>query len=309
MSHCRASSLYDHLDHCFVVFKEIYKIASLREEFAFGETKSTLFRSSIFPGIFFHVGNLLEQTYDFPKCTMFLQEWILNPQDLLQSRSLETVPICTVCQCFPHDNIVCLHLCDEYLKSIDSGVCHRLWSILWWILQVCSLTIEYRVVHYVPSTSISEQFESILLTTIPRILILLLWNDGRQCKELILCRVVESFCLPTHNIVPHISWHDLPCFKTTKRYSDFPSMVMFRLLLRKFWIQTWFCNCLQYLCIISHCLWVHPRCTWSRNDVGSHKSTSLLSTFHIGLIFCFFPAKLMSSTYSDKNNPFFTVYK
>ena len=23
MSHCRASSLYDHLDHCFVVFKHI----------------------------------------------------------------------------------------------------------------------------------------------------------------------------------------------------------------------------------------------------------------------------------------------
>ena len=28
--------------------------------------------------------------------------------------------------------------------------------------------------------------------------------------ELTLCRVVESSCLPTHNIVPHISWHDLP---------------------------------------------------------------------------------------------------
>ena len=25
MSHCRASSLYDHLDHCFVVFKHIQK--------------------------------------------------------------------------------------------------------------------------------------------------------------------------------------------------------------------------------------------------------------------------------------------
>ena len=23
MSHCRASSLYDHLDHCFVVFKDV----------------------------------------------------------------------------------------------------------------------------------------------------------------------------------------------------------------------------------------------------------------------------------------------
>ena len=56
--------------------------------------------------------------------------------------------------------------------------------------------------------------------------------------------------------------------------------------------------------LISHCLWVHPRFTWSRKDVGSPKSTSLLSTFHIGSMFCFFPANLMSSSFSDKNNPF-----
>ena len=46
--------------------------------------------------------------------------------------------------------------------------------------------------------------------------------------ELILCRVVESFSSPTHNIVPHISLHDLPRHRTTKRYSDFPNMVIFR---------------------------------------------------------------------------------
>ena len=32
--------------------------------------------------------------------------------------------------------------------------------------------------------------------------------------------------------------------------------------------------------------------------------TSLLSIFHIGSRFCFFPANFMSSTYTDKNNPF-----
>ena len=42
-----------------------------------------------------------------------------------------------------------------------------------------------------------------------------------------------------------------------------------------------------------------------QEDVGSPKSTSLLSTFHIGSILCFFPANSMSSTYTDKNNPFF----
>ena len=84
---------------------------------------------------------------------------------------------------------------------------------------------------------------------IPRISFLLLWSGGRQCMELILCRVVESSCLPTHNIVPHISWHDLPCHRTTKRYSDFPSMVIFHLIQREFRIQTLFCDCLQYLCL------------------------------------------------------------
>ena len=42
-------------------------------------------------------------------------------------------------------------------------------------------------------------------------------------------------------------------------------------------------------------------------DVGSPKSTSLLSTFHIGSMFCFCPANLMSSTHTDKNNPFHGV--
>ena len=97
---------------------------------------------------------------------------------------------------------------------------------------------KYQVFQYAPSTSISEQFERILLTILPRISILLLWNDGHQCMELILCRVAESSCSPTHNIVPHTSWHDLPYRRTTKKYTDFLSTVIFQLLLRKFWIQT-----------------------------------------------------------------------
>ena len=39
--------------------------------------------------------------------------------------------------------------------------------------------------------------------------------------EYILCRVVESSCLPTHYTVPHISLHDLPKHKTMKKYKDF----------------------------------------------------------------------------------------
>ena len=52
---------------------------------------------------------------------------------------------------------------------------------------------------------------------------------------------------------------------------------------------------------VSQCLWVHPKYTWSRNVVVSPRSTCLLSTFHVGFMFSFLPANLMSSTYTDKN--------
>ena len=44
--------------------------------------------------------------------------------------------------------------------------------------------------------------------------------------EWILCRVVESSCLITHNIAPHISLHDLPRPKTMKKYEDFEGMAI-----------------------------------------------------------------------------------
>ena len=47
-----------------------------------------------------------------------------------------------------------------------------------------------------------------------------------------------------------------------------------------------------------------PQVYMIKKNVGSPTSTSLLSTFHIGLMFCFLPAIFMSSTYTDNNNPF-----
>ena len=56
----------------------------------------------------------------------------------------------------------------------------------------------------------------------------------------ILCRVVESSCLLTHNIVPHISLHDLPYHKTMKKYEKSQSVEAFLFLPRTFVILTWF---------------------------------------------------------------------
>ena len=175
----------------------------------------------------------LLETHDVPP------EGILNPKSLLQNRILETVPACTVLQYCPHSNNVCLHMCDVKYQSNQEFVTSY-GPFLWCTVRAYLLTIKYRVVQFLPNKSISEQFESIHVTILQQISFLL-WNDGHRCMEWILCRVVESSCLPTHNTAQHISSHDVPYRKTTKKDETFPSMVIFGLLLRKFWTQTWFC--------------------------------------------------------------------
>ena len=172
---------------------------------------------------------------------------------------------------------------DDNKRWNEIIVCHRLWSIFRSIVQICSLTREHQVFQYVPCTSIPEQFEGILLTILPRISILPFWSDGRQGMELILCSVVESSCSPTHNIFLHISWHDLPYHKTTKKNENSQSMEVYQFPPRKFRDSNLVLRLSTISLLISHCLWVQPKYTWSRKDVGSPKSTSLLSTFHIGL--------------------------
>ena len=111
----------------------------------------------------------------------------------------------------------------------------------------------------------------------------------------------------THSIAPNISFHDQPCQRTTKKHENSRRVEVFQFTPRKFVIQTWLCNCPQYLCLFHIVVECSPSIHDPRKDVGSPKSTSLLSTFHIGSMLCFFPAKLMSSTYTDKNNPFYVV--
>ena len=49
---------------------------------------------------------------------------------------------------------------------------------------------------------------------------------------------------------------------------------------------------------------VKPKCTWSRNDVGSSRSTSFIRIFQVGyMFFLVLRAILISSTYTDRNSP------
>ena len=89
-----------------------------------------------------YTSNLLEQMCGYRRYIMFRPKWILNLQDLPRSQSPETVPVCIAWQYNPHNNVVCIHSYDEYMKSIDSGVCHKPWSILLWIVRANLLTIK-----------------------------------------------------------------------------------------------------------------------------------------------------------------------
>ena len=119
----------------------------------------------------------LRKTHNVPPEVDFESSWSPAKSESWHSPNLHCFAV------LPSWNLVGIHMCDEYMKSIDSGVCHKPWSILWLIVHAYSLTIKYRVVQFLPGTNISEQFESMYLTILRRISFLLLWSGGHQCKE------------------------------------------------------------------------------------------------------------------------------
>ena len=79
MSYCTASSLYDHLDHCFVVFIDVQQ-SFLTRRIHVWENKINIVGSSIFPRIFFRVGDL----YGSPRTWSF---WCVFPWRTVTIRS------------------------------------------------------------------------------------------------------------------------------------------------------------------------------------------------------------------------------
>ena len=67
--------------------------------------------------------------------------------------------------------------------------------------------------------------------------------------ELRLCMTVELFCSPVRNIFPSISLHDLPYHNTMRKCLLQVSLnkAAFQKPQQRSWIQTYSCDCLQYL--------------------------------------------------------------
>ena len=115
-------------------------------------------------------------------------------------------------------------------------------------------------------------------------------------KEEILCTTVELFCLQIQTTFPRTSLPVLSCRKTTWLFArEVFQFTISQLHWQKFLIQTSFWNCSAMFSSALHSRWVHPKWTWS----NSPKSTCFISTVHIGSMFSFFPAILMSSTYTE----------
>ena len=89
----------------------------------------------------------MAQTCDFRKFIEPLLMLTLSLQSLVQNQSLEIIQACTVVLCFPRNNIVGTHFCDECTGSNAPSVCRKLLSILCQHKQVCSQTIKDRVYH------------------------------------------------------------------------------------------------------------------------------------------------------------------
>ena len=62
---------------------------------------------------------------------------ILSLEGLMQNQSLETILVCIVVLCFPHNKIAVIHLYDECERSNAPSVCHKILSIMLQHAQAC----------------------------------------------------------------------------------------------------------------------------------------------------------------------------
>ena len=234
--------------------------------------------------------------FSFQRCIRLSQRLISSPQGRQHSQSLEINPADNAGQCCPHDNIVGSHVCDECMKSILLIVCRMPESILWLLLQVCWPTTESLVFQVVPGTSMSRQIGDIFVAILQSIRVPLAWIDDHPNRDFKLCLTAPLSCLPARSIAQRIFEHVLPCRRTTRRFFawSFSTPVIFHpAAIRD---SNIFENSSTIISFGLHSRWVHPKYTWSRNEVGSSRSTFFINFFHMESHI------LLLSSHIEKNN-------
>ena len=168
---------------------------------------------------------------------------------------------------------------------------------MWW--QVCWLTIECRVYHFWPDTSILRQFVStlpIILQLIQVLSFLIWWSSKQRLETLYSCsvRLFVNSQFRSHATI--FAWG----FSHPGNFSIAPAEIrdsnISPFSLKKESI---------------HLVWIHieyiPNIRGEEMIlvVGSFRSTFFINFFHMRGMFCFFPDILMSSTYTDREKFFF----
>ena len=160
---------------------------------------------------------------------------------------------------------------------------------------------------FVPSTSISSQFASKLLTILQLIGVLPAWIDDHPSIDLKLCKVAPLSWLPIHSIAQRIFEHVPQCRKTTLHFARevLHIPVIFRCSSRSAWfthLLLLFDKCFirfEFTLSTSQVYMVTKRCGFVNihffHQFLQHGSHILLLPSHF----------FLSSTFSDRNNPCF----
>ena len=216
---------------------------------------------------------------------------ILSLQGLPQNQNLERILICIVVLCFPRSNIVWIHVCDECTRSNA--------------LNVRDCTSKFVHGSYIRSSNTSQEktFQNNLWANCRQFYSLSWWSSKHGVATLCSGWVVlfaSSQYFPTH----FFAWPSMSQDHDETFASDFsetgsffqssgknPGFEHISVLVYNIFACLTFSLSATQINLVKEC------CRFPQINV-------FLCVFHVGLMFCFFPASFMSSTYTDKNSPF-----
>ena len=214
-----------------------------------------------------------------------------NLTGLLQNQSLETILICIVV-CFPRNNIAWIHMCDECKRSNAKRLSQ---AFVHFVTARASLFTDHKISgSTIPTCAKIEIFQNICAQTVDKSPADSFssppnwWSSMHGVRGLVslLSRFTRKFAISFHAF---LCMTFLPSHRTMKipfRHQVSP-WLLFLVFFSVAPAESLDSNILVWLSLlIWHSLWVQPKYTWSRKDVGSPKSTSFMSIFHVGLIFC-----------------------
>ena len=119
--------------------------------------------------------------------------WFSNLPGRWQNQNLAIIPLYIDVQCFPYDNIVWIHLCDECkIPNVLRRLSH---ALVHFVMARASLFADHNM-SGLPIRAEYRHFRPICEHTVWQfshkfLFLLLFWIDGRQCMVLRLCVIVE----------------------------------------------------------------------------------------------------------------------